>query len=84
MFTYSVFGGGGTRPNNPPEIPASIPYSHDALFDNGAQVGPLAWALLAMFYAGQDRLNKAERAPYRRFCHWVATPAVPPGDTLLA
>lgn len=26
LFTYSASGGGAVRPNNPPEIPGSIPY----------------------------------------------------------
>jgi predicted enzyme related to lactoylglutathione lyase len=30
LFTYSDQGGGGIRPNNPPEIPGSIPYVHVA------------------------------------------------------
>jgi len=30
LFTYSDKGGGGIRPNNPPEIPGSIPYIHVA------------------------------------------------------
>jgi hypothetical protein len=33
----------------------------DAWFENGAQVGPLARALLAVAYAGVDRLDEAER-----------------------
>jgi hypothetical protein len=33
----------------------------DAWFENGSQVGPLAMALLAMHYAGFDRLAEAER-----------------------
>ena len=33
----------------------------DAWFENGSQVGPLAMALLAMHYAGFDRLPEAER-----------------------
>ena len=33
----------------------------DAWFENGAQVGPLAMALLAMHYAGLDRLPEAEK-----------------------
>ena len=33
----------------------------DAWFENGAQVGPLATALLAMHYAGLDRLPEAEK-----------------------
>ena len=28
LFAYSEMGGGGIRPNNPPEIPGSIPYIH--------------------------------------------------------
>ena len=28
LFAYSDKGGGGIRPNNPPEIPGSIPYVH--------------------------------------------------------
>jgi len=32
----------------------------DAWFENGAQVGPLARALLAMYYAGLGRLEEAE------------------------
>lgn len=28
LFAYSDMGGGGIRPNNPPEIPGSIPYIH--------------------------------------------------------
>lgn len=30
FFTYSDKGGGAIRPNNPPEIPGSIPYIHVA------------------------------------------------------
>jgi predicted enzyme related to lactoylglutathione lyase len=30
LFAYSEKGGGGIRPNNPPEIPGSIPYIHVA------------------------------------------------------
>ena len=30
LFAYSGKGGGGIRPNNPPEIPGSIPYIHVA------------------------------------------------------
>jgi transketolase len=33
----------------------------DAWFENGTQVGPLAMALLAVHYAGLDRLAEAER-----------------------
>lgn len=28
LFAYSEQGGGGIRPNNPPEVPGSIPYVH--------------------------------------------------------
>lgn len=28
LFAYSEKGGGGIRPNNPPEVPGSIPYIH--------------------------------------------------------
>ena len=28
LFTYSSAGGGAVRPNNPPEVPGSIPYIH--------------------------------------------------------
>lgn len=28
LFAYSDKGGGGIRPNNPPEVPGSIPYIH--------------------------------------------------------
>lgn len=28
LFVYSDKGGGGIRPNNPPEVPGSIPYIH--------------------------------------------------------
>ena len=28
LFAYSEMGGGGIRPNNPPEIPGTIPYIH--------------------------------------------------------
>jgi predicted enzyme related to lactoylglutathione lyase len=28
LFVYSDKGGGGIRPNNPPEVPGSIPYVH--------------------------------------------------------
>lgn len=28
LFAYSDMGGGGIRPNNPPELPGSIPYIH--------------------------------------------------------
>ena len=30
LYAYSDKGGGGIRPNNPPEIPGSIPYVHVA------------------------------------------------------
>jgi uncharacterized protein len=30
LFAYSDKGGGGIRPNNPPEMPGSIPYIHVA------------------------------------------------------
>ncbi len=30
LFAYSDNGGGGIRPNNPPEVPGSIPYVHVA------------------------------------------------------
>jgi predicted enzyme related to lactoylglutathione lyase len=30
LFAYSDKGGGGIRPNNPPEVPGSIPYIHVA------------------------------------------------------
>ena len=30
LFAYSDKGGGGIRPNNPPEMPGSIPYVHVA------------------------------------------------------
>lgn len=30
LFAYSDQGGGGIRPNNPPEVPGSIPYVHVA------------------------------------------------------
>jgi predicted enzyme related to lactoylglutathione lyase len=30
LFAYSDRGGGGIRPNNPPEVPGSIPYIHVA------------------------------------------------------
>src|SRR6266705_4189490 len=30
LFAYSDKGGGGIRPNNPPEVPGSIPYVHVA------------------------------------------------------
>ena len=30
LFAYSNKGGGGIRPNNPPEVPGSIPYVHVA------------------------------------------------------
>ena len=30
LFMYSDKGGGGIRPNNPPEVPGSIPYVHVA------------------------------------------------------
>ena len=30
LFVYSEQGGGGIRPNNPPEVPGSIPYVHVA------------------------------------------------------
>jgi hypothetical protein len=33
----------------------------DAWFEDGAQVGPLARALLAMYYAELDRFDEAER-----------------------
>ena len=28
LFAYSEMGGGGIRPNNPPEIPGSVPFVH--------------------------------------------------------
>ncbi|PYP54387.1 MAG: hypothetical protein DMD39_01295 [Gemmatimonadetes bacterium] len=30
LFAYSEKGGGGIRPNNPPEVPGSLPYIHVA------------------------------------------------------
>ena len=30
LFAYSDQGGGGIRPNNPPEVPGTIPYVHVA------------------------------------------------------
>ena len=30
LFAYSDQGGGGIRPNNPPEVPGSVPYVHVA------------------------------------------------------
>jgi hypothetical protein len=42
-------------------LKAAIADHDDAWFENGAQVGPLARALLAMLYAGVDRLDEAER-----------------------
>jgi uncharacterized protein len=30
LFAYSDKGGGGIRPNNPPEVPGSLPYVHVA------------------------------------------------------
>ena len=30
LFAYSEKGGGGIRPNNPPEVPGSLPYVHVA------------------------------------------------------
>ena len=49
LFAYSDKGGGGIRPNNPPEVPGSIPYIHvadtNAAFEKALQEG--AEALLA-------------------------------------
>ena len=39
----------------------AIDQHSDAWFENGAQVGPLAMTLLAMHYAGLDRLPEAEK-----------------------
>ena len=39
----------------------AIDQHSDAWFETGAQVGPLAMALLAMHYAGLDRLPEAEK-----------------------
>jgi uncharacterized protein len=43
LFAYSDQGGGGIRPNNPPEVPGSIPYIHvadtRASFDNALREG---------------------------------------------
>ena len=44
LFTYSDKGGGGIRPNNPPEMPGTIPYVHvadaRAAFDKALREGP--------------------------------------------
>jgi hypothetical protein len=42
-------------------LKSAIAGHDDAWFENGAQVGPLARALLAMFYAGLDRFDDGER-----------------------
>jgi hypothetical protein len=42
----------------------------DAWFANGAQVGPLAMALLAVHYAGLDRLIEAERVAAEIFARY--------------
>lgn len=43
LFMYSDKGGGGIRPNNPPEMPGSIPYVHvadaRAAFEKALQEG---------------------------------------------
>ena len=43
LFMYSDKGGGGIRPNNPPEMPGSIPYIHvadtRAAFEKALQEG---------------------------------------------
>jgi predicted enzyme related to lactoylglutathione lyase len=43
LFTYSDYGGGGIRRNNPPEVPGSIPYIHvedaQAAFDKALREG---------------------------------------------
>lgn len=43
LFMYSDKGGGGIRPNNPPEMPGSIPYVHvadaRAAFEKAIQEG---------------------------------------------
>lgn len=43
LFAYSDKGGGGIRPNNPPELPGSIPYVHvadtRAAFDKALRAG---------------------------------------------
>jgi predicted enzyme related to lactoylglutathione lyase len=43
LFAYSNQGGGGIRPNNPPEVPGSIPYIHvadaQAAFDKALREG---------------------------------------------
>ncbi len=43
LFAYSEQGGGGIRPNSPPEVPGSIPYVHvadtRAAFDNALREG---------------------------------------------
>jgi uncharacterized protein len=43
LFAYSEQGGGGIRPNNPPEVPGSIPYAHvadvQAAFDAALREG---------------------------------------------
>jgi uncharacterized protein len=43
LFAYSEKGGGGIRPNNPPEMPGSIPYIHvedaHAAFDKALREG---------------------------------------------
>ena len=43
LFAYSSQGGGAIRPNNPPELPGSIPYVHvedaQAAFDKALREG---------------------------------------------
>lgn len=43
LFAYSDQGGGGIRPNNPPEVPGSLPYVHvedcQAAFDAAIAAG---------------------------------------------
>jgi hypothetical protein len=41
-------------------LKVAIAEHDDAWFENGAQVGPLARALLATYYAGLDRFDEAE------------------------
>jgi predicted enzyme related to lactoylglutathione lyase len=65
LFTYSSQGGGGIRPNNPPELPGSIPYVHvedaRAAFDKA--IGAGAEEMLAPTFVMEGVTVAIVRAP---------------------
>ena len=65
LFAYSDKGGGGIRPNNPPEVPGSIPYVHvedtRAAFESALREG--AEEMLAPERVMEDVTIAIVRAP---------------------